>query len=79
VAALRILQADHRRPLPRGACYFDDMAGDFDWAYNEFTGELLAIEEFNPAHEQVFVAHLFTHPDYGKPISKLTQLPLAEG
>jgi hypothetical protein len=28
-------------------------------------------------HEQIFVAHLFTHPDYGRPISDLTQIPLA--
>jgi hypothetical protein len=76
------------------------MVGDVDWAYSEFTGELLAIKEFNAAHEhmkiapvnglrfwgtripqswheQIFVAHLFTHPDFGKPISELTQLPLS--
>ena len=75
------------------------MVGDIDWAYSEFTGELLAIKEFNAAHdqmkiapvsglrfwgkripqvwhEQIFVAHLFTHSDYVKPISELTQLPL---
>jgi hypothetical protein len=99
VAALRILDADHSRLLPRVACYFDDMVGDIDWAYNEFTGELLAIKEFNDDHttvkiapvnglrhfrgrvprlwhEQIFVAHLFQHPDYGRPTSDLTQLPL---
>jgi hypothetical protein len=99
VAALKILLNDHRFLLPRVACYFDDMVGDVDWAYNEFTGELLAIKEFNSAHdhvkiapvnglrffgrriprawhEQIFVAHLFTHADYVKPISDLTQLPL---
>jgi hypothetical protein len=27
-------------------------------------------------HEQIFVPHLFTHPDYGKSISEMTQLPL---
>ena len=101
VTALKILEADHRGLLPRIACYFDDMVGDVDWAYNEFTGELLAIKDFNAAHEhikvapvnglrfwgtripqywheQIFVAHLFTHPDYSKPTSELTQLPLAE-
>jgi hypothetical protein len=99
VAALKIFLDDHRFLLPRVACYFDDMVGDVDWAYNEFTGELLAIKEFNSAHddvkiapvnglrffgrriprawhEQIFVAHLFTHAEYGKPISDLTQLPL---
>jgi hypothetical protein len=100
VTALKIFEAEHRYLLPRVACYVDDMVGDIDWAYSEFTGELLAIKEFNMAHddrkiapvsglrfwgkgipkiwhEQIFVAHLFTHPDYGKPISEMTQLPLA--
>jgi hypothetical protein len=75
------------------------MAGDIDWAYNEFTGELFTIKEFNAAHhdiklapvqglcffgknpqlwqEQIFVAHIFKHADYCRPISGLTQLSLA--
>jgi len=100
MAAFRIFDAPARHLLPRIACYFDDMVGDIDWAYNEFTGELLAIKEFNEAHqrmklapvqglrfygrrlprawhEQIFVAHLFDHPDYCRPISGLTELPLA--
>jgi hypothetical protein len=100
VTALKIFESNPRYLLPRVACYFDDMVGDIDWAYNEFTGELLAIKEFNAEHEnikiapvsglrfsgrripqtwheQIFVAHLFTHPDYGKPIAELTQIPLA--
>jgi hypothetical protein len=99
-AAFRLFDAGHEYFLPRVACYFDDMAGDIDWAYNEFSGELLAIAEFNAAHrnmkiaqvrglrfsphripegwhEQIFVVHLFTHPEYGRPTSDLTQLPLA--
>jgi hypothetical protein len=99
VTALKIFETDHRYLLPRVACYVDDMVGDIDLAYNEFTGELLAIKEFNAQHkdikiapvsglrfssrripqiwhEQIFVAHPFTHPDYGKPISEMTQLPL---
>jgi hypothetical protein len=99
VTALRILEANYRFMLPRVACYFDDIVGDVYWAYNDFTGELLAIKEFNEQHkdikiapvnglrywgkripqiwhEQIFVAHLFTHPDYGRPISELSHLPL---
>lgn len=99
LSAMQIFTANHKHVLPRVACYFDDMVGDIDWAYNEFTGELLAISEFNEAHpsikiapvrglrffgqrlpavwhEQIFVAHLFEHPDYGRPTSELTQLPL---
>src|SRR5262249_32077140 len=56
VAALRILEAEHRYLMPRVACFFDDMCGDIDSAYNEFTGELLAIKEFNAAHEHVKLA-----------------------
>jgi hypothetical protein len=100
VAALKIFEVDHKHLLPRIACYFDDMVGDLDWAYNDFTGELLAIKEFNASHEhakidrvsglrffgpriprswheQIFVTHLFTHPDYVRPISELTQLSLS--
>lgn len=101
LAALRIFTARHEYLLPRVACYFDDTVGDIDYAYNEFTGELLAISEFNathpsikiapvrglrffgqrlPAvwHEQIFVAHLFEHPDYGRPTSELTELHLQQ-
>lgn len=99
-AALKIFLADHKYLLPRVVCYVDDMTGDLDWAYNDFTGELLAINEFNAAHsdvkiapvrglrffgqwlpkswhEQMFVAHLFRHPDYNRPTSaELSQLHL---
>ena len=37
VTALKIFEANHRYLLPRVACYFDDMVGDIDWAYNDFT------------------------------------------
>lgn len=100
VAAFKIFEQHDDRLLPRIVCYFDDMVGDVDWAYNEFTGELLAIKEFNEAHrdvkiapvqglrffggrlpqswhEQIFVVHFFKHADYCRPISALTQLPLA--
>lgn len=56
--ALKIFEADESRLLPRVACYFDDMVGDIDWAYNTFTGELLAIEEFNVAHPNIKIARV---------------------
>jgi hypothetical protein len=85
-AAFGIFDAGHAHVLPRVSCYFDDMVGELDYAYNEFTGELLAIAEINAAredmkiaqvrgllfsheripeiwHEQVYVAHLFKHPE----------------
>ena len=101
VSALKVLEAEHRYLLPRVACYVDDMVGDIDWAYHEFAGELLAIKEFNAAHEdmkiapvqglrfwrgrlpqlwheQIFVAHIFKHPEYNRAISDMTQLPLTK-
>lgn len=100
IAAFKIFSMDAKYMLPRVACYFDDMTGDIDWAYNDFTGELLAIDEFNASHadikispvrglrffghrlaqcwhEQMFVAHFFRHPDYNRPTSEMTQIPLA--
>jgi hypothetical protein len=98
MVAFKVLELNEKRLLPRVACYFDDMVGDIDWAYNDYTGELLAIQEFNATHsarkiapvqglrfinrnprvwhEQIFVAHIFEHVDYGRPISWLTELPL---
>jgi hypothetical protein len=98
-SALGLLAAPHRFLLPRVVCYFDDIVGDLEMAINEYTGELLAIREFNNNHddlklarvrglrflghlprlwhEQIYVAHLFTHPDYGRPIKpEAAQLPL---
>jgi hypothetical protein len=45
--ALRLLEADERLLLPRVYCYFDDILG---FTYSKFTGELLAISEFNDFH-----------------------------
>jgi hypothetical protein len=42
--------------LPRVICYFDDIAGDCEAAFNIFTGELLAIAEFNAANDDVRIA-----------------------
>ena len=45
--ALTLLDADASHFLPRIFNYFDDILGDDIWLCNEFTGERLAIEEFN--------------------------------
>lgn len=55
-AALRVLEADHRFYLPRVVLYVDDMVGGAEEAFNEFTGALLAIREFNEAHDRLKVA-----------------------
>ena len=44
--ALTLLDADSAKLLPRVFCYFDDTMG---YGYNDFTGERLAIHEFNAA------------------------------
>jgi hypothetical protein len=42
--------------LPRVPVYFDDVVGERGQDYNEFTGELLAIDEFNAANVSVKLA-----------------------
>jgi len=48
--AWALFSAEPSRYLPRVACYFDDIVGDLDYGFNDFTGELLAISEFNATH-----------------------------
>jgi len=56
VAAFKLLESSHDKYLPRVLCYFDDIIGD-DWEmHTEFTGELLAIKEFNHSHEKRKIA-----------------------
>ena len=50
IAALEVLDLPFELLLPRVFCYFDDVAADAAYCFNEFTGELLAIREFNEAH-----------------------------
>lgn len=45
--ALNLLAADHACLMPRVHCYFDDIMGS---PYSDFTGERLAIREFNDGH-----------------------------
>jgi hypothetical protein len=52
VSAMRsLLNERHERYLPRVFCYFDDTIGPHEELHSEFTGELLAIREFNSAQE----------------------------
>jgi hypothetical protein len=57
-AALRVLDLPFENLLPRVFCYFDDVAGGPTLCYNEFTGELLAINEFNQAHSDRKLAQI---------------------
>jgi hypothetical protein len=48
---LKLFDIGESYRLPRICTYFDDIVGD-EWAlYNDYTGERLAIAEFNEAHE----------------------------
>ncbi|MBM3632871.1 MAG: hypothetical protein FJX03_04090 [Alphaproteobacteria bacterium] len=46
-AAFQIFQADSKFLLPRVRCYFDDILGNDISLTNEYTGERLAIHEYN--------------------------------
>jgi hypothetical protein len=48
--ALTLFDLHRTRVLPRVFTYFDDVIGDDTSLYNEHTGALLAINEFNSAH-----------------------------
>lgn len=46
-----LLEEPTERYLPRVLCYFDDTVGPHEELHSEFTGELLAIREFNARHD----------------------------
>lgn len=48
---LKAFDAPSRYLLPRVFCYFDDTMGDSEQLYSEFTGERLAIADFNRRSE----------------------------
>jgi hypothetical protein len=51
VTAFQALLNDRpEKYLPRVFCYFDDTVGPHEEFHSEFTGELLAINEFNESH-----------------------------
>lgn len=45
--AFKIFDIADEKLLPRTYCYFDDLVGDDEEIYSQYTGELLAIREFN--------------------------------
>jgi len=47
ISSFNIFQFESKNYLPRIFCYFDDIIGNEDEMYGEFTGELLAIKDFN--------------------------------
>jgi hypothetical protein len=67
VTALKLFDAENTRFLPRVFCYFDDTVGGDVELYNDFTGERLAIHEFNESH----------HSTKLSPVYYLTAIPAA--
>lgn len=51
INSFEIFKGDNKHFLPRIFCYFDDIVGSEYEMYNEFSGELLAINEFNKAND----------------------------
>jgi hypothetical protein len=64
-AALRMFDGPEKYFLPRVFCYFDDTIGSEIELYNDYTGERLAINEFNRTHDNKKLAvpyYLLTRP-----------------
>jgi hypothetical protein len=65
VAATRLFEDDEKHYLPRIYCYFDDTTSDGLGAFNDYTGERLAIREFNKSHplRKFATIHLYTQDE----------------
>jgi hypothetical protein len=59
VTALHLFEDDTTHFLPRVFCYFDDVVGNETELYNDFTGERLAIHEFNAKHERMKLSPIY--------------------
>ncbi len=66
--AFQIFEGLAATRLPRIWCYLDDTIWPERACFNEFTGEYLAINEFNAEHEQMKVAKL-PYLSWARPIS----------
>ncbi len=71
--ALKILEIPAAYRLPRIFHYFDDVVGDEVTLYNQYTGQLAAIESFNGAHEHQKLVKpeylkLYPHHDWTRQI-----------
>lgn len=56
VEGLKLFEIDPAHLMPRIFCYFDDTVGGDIELYSDFTGERLAIGDFNAAHEHRKIA-----------------------
>jgi hypothetical protein len=66
--AFKPLEADYALLLPRIHCFFDDIMG---FTFSDFTGERLAISEFNSSHAMRKISPIYAlryyleHPPSG--------------
>jgi hypothetical protein len=56
--ALGLLDLHRKCLLPRTFMYFDDVIGDSTVLYNDYSGALLAINEFNNSHDEQKICKL---------------------
>ena len=59
--AMSMLKADSKFFLPRIYYYFDDVIGSETELYNDFTGERLAINEFNAENNDIKLSPAYHH------------------
>lgn len=83
IAALQMFNAPARFFLPRVFCYFDDILGGRVELFNNYTGQLGAISDYNAAHRERKICRpeymkviqpqlswyrqIFVHHDFGHP------------
>lgn len=70
--AFQLLEADYAHLMPRIHCYFDDITG---FTYSEFTGERLAISEFNQSHTMRKISPIYCLRHYVPKIYRQTLWP----
>jgi hypothetical protein len=58
-AGLEMLRASDEFYLPRVFCYFDDTIGDEIALYSDYTGQRLAIREFNQGNESIKLSPVY--------------------
>lgn len=56
---LELFDVDEKYRLPRIFAYFDDVVGDATALYNDYTGERLAIAEFNENHDSQKISEAY--------------------
>ena len=59
-AGLRLFDLDEKYRLPRVLLYFDDIVGNDISLYSDYTGERLAIAEFNDRHPMLKISPVYS-------------------